>query len=296
MERVLTGPLYFWPLDDSTKQPPAKYLLMQKHIPAQRTVRAHRGFTLIERPAMRKRGFTLIELLVVISIIALLIAILLPALGAARRTARDMACRSNLKQWGIALEAYKTENKALLPKPQHEAGNSAKDDPSLLMWYNALPEMIGAPQYTDVYDGSATTEYTNENIWWCPEARNTFGPPGFTGSGNSFDYGFNTVIDGTGSYGPNKPGQRQINSDIITDTTQVVAMTEPATRVEYVSIGSIDDDRHEDKLANMLFIDSHVDIVNGEQADSPYSGPGQSIDTKYWTTNEGDVIWGSYTQ
>jgi len=243
-----------------------------------------------------RRGFTLIELLVVISIIALLIALLLPALGAARATARDAACRSNLKQWGIALEAYKVENKALLPKPQHEVGGSAKDDPYRGMWYNALPEMVDAPRYTDVYDGTKTKEYTNENIWWCPEARDTFGPPDFTSSGNSFDYGFNTVIDGTNSYGPNQPGQRHINSDIITETSNVVAITEPSTRVEYVSIGSIDTDRHADKNANLLFIDSHVDSFNGEDADSPYSGPGQAINTPLWTTNDGDVIWGSFSK
>jgi len=60
-------------------------------------------------------AFTLIELLVVISIIALLIGILLPALGAARSTARDMACLSNQRQIGIGLYAYAQEHKGTLP-------------------------------------------------------------------------------------------------------------------------------------------------------------------------------------
>jgi len=60
-------------------------------------------------------AFTLIELLVVISIIALLIAILLPALGAARRAASNTDCLSRMRNVGIAIAAYEAENKGMLP-------------------------------------------------------------------------------------------------------------------------------------------------------------------------------------
>lgn len=64
----------------------------------------------------RKKGFTLIELLVVIAIIALLLAILMPALGEVKKRAQAVICRSNLKQWGLIFALYAQDNEQSLPQ------------------------------------------------------------------------------------------------------------------------------------------------------------------------------------
>lgn len=73
------------------------------------------AFTAIKSLAANKRGFTLIELLVVISIIALLIAILLPALSKAKESARITQCAASLQQQGVATFAYANDSKFALP-------------------------------------------------------------------------------------------------------------------------------------------------------------------------------------
>ena len=68
------------------------------------------------------KGFTLIELLVVISIIAILMSIMMPALRQARRQGQAVVCKANLRQWGLSFSMYTPDYENELPVPYTSQG------------------------------------------------------------------------------------------------------------------------------------------------------------------------------
>ena len=123
----------------------------------------------IEPAQIATSGFTLLELLVTVSIIALLAAILLPAIMQSRAATRRTICLSNLRQWALAVRMYADAHHGRLPYRgqgvQPTTRLDAMDD-----WINAIPQFAESQPYIELVAANQKPKAGDSSIWICPEA------------------------------------------------------------------------------------------------------------------------------
>ncbi len=120
------------------------------------------------KPSSLYRGFTLIELLVVIAIIAILAALLLPALAKAKTKAEGISCLNNLKQQALAFNLYNTDNARLVPNEGGLTTNLNRWCTGWLNWGAGVP--TGANTNVDFLKQGALGIYNAKSVgvYKCP--------------------------------------------------------------------------------------------------------------------------------
>ncbi len=221
------------------------------------------------RGSMRPRilAFTLLELLVVIAIISVLSAMILPAIGKARRRAKEAFCASNLRQLHLAATMYLTENDwRMFP--------FAQNVPEGRLWYFGLETgyAVGTPEGSRPLDKTRARLYpyirSVGGIELCPSLDYGAGYFKLKFQGASYGYGINFFL-------LNKVFPRRNDSQIalFADCAQVNTFQPPASPSnplleEFYYVNAYEKTAHfrHGSRANVVFCDGHVKAVKPSPA------------------------------
>jgi type II secretory pathway pseudopilin PulG len=208
-------------------------------------------------------------LLVVIAIIALLAALLLPALARAKEKARATQCVGNLRQWGLAFRMYADDHDDYLPRRgqgiQPLAQINRPED-----WFNALPAYFGLPSFQQMISNNATPAAHSQSVFICPSADDP--------SGTYFlPYGMNMNLCPW-----NLPAQTKF-SEVVQPTCVVALADAPgqyaSTYPSSQPYGIVA--RHSARI-NLLFLAGEVRSFAGAQVGCGTGDPG--LDDVRWLT------------
>jgi len=227
-----------------------------------------------KRNRSRIPGFTLIELLVVIAIIAILAALLLPALAKAKGRAQSVACLNNVRQWNLAFWMYEEDFDDLFP---YEGRPIALDNPAnKTAWYNSTASYLSQSTLLSLYQQGNPPTLGQKSVFVCPSGTNKLANP--TVAKPVFFYGFNNRMD------PN--GTANFKRSAILYLPDTVVFTENEEAIYPSTSGVYAPARHSGR-ANLGFGDGHARAVSEsdfrrKSAEDNSASEYSKIRTVYW--------------